>query len=870
MTDERRAAYVKCVLALACLALLASVLVSAPVASGAPSLTVLTPKATGCTAEGSPCLRVDRPKVRCTRTACALSVRVRSTRSGQLRVWSDGILRRARVMRGTSRPVVRVPARTKAIRVQVVLRSVNSVRYAVPRTTRLYRSGAIVAVAPGPKAGQARVTLGSGQKPPVPGGHLALGPSAGLPDGMFARVVSVGRANGRTQAVVERTSVDQVLDDVRVDFEGDVTPKVVNEAGLVISERRGSDAVLNLQGSFAGTRGSHALGAFECKESGGVPRSEDDVWKRTGSLFPISVTLENTHTVHRFDAGSVLPPRAPFLLVQFSGEAVAKIGFQAKTGFKCALSAQFRRTHRIQIPIGSIGPVPVNIYLEPSLEFEVSAAGEVDLSQRHYFAITLQKQGSGDLQLRRAHSADPVRLSAQAEVKASLFAGGDLSLMVGGNAGAVGLQAGIYGAFGPEFALTTSNSRPGCLTATARLRANLGVRLEAWVKRWNLEIASLSTSPAVLASLCGLQGPPGPQPAPAVPAQAQISAGTSHTCGVRADGRVLCWGDNYHGELGLGDTTNRTVPTAVPGLADVRSVSAGGDTTCALARDGTVSCWGDNFRGQVGDGTVNNERATPGRVVGLSDVAALSTGPLHSCVIRNDRTVACWGMGSLGEMGDGAATVDNPVPVAVPGLDQVTSISAGLSHTCAVRSDGSVFCWGDNSEGAIGDGTHTRRLSPTGVPGLTDAVVVNAGYGHTCALRMGGSVVCWGRNGEGQLGNGTFTEATLPTPVVGLGPASAISTEGTGGCAIMGSGSVWCWGFNESGALGDGTAVESRPTPGPVAGLSDVSSISGGGGAHVCVLRRASPAACWGFNRQGQIGDGSTDQRPFPVSIPFP
>ncbi len=153
---------------------------------------------------------------------------------------------------------------------------------------------------------------------------------------------------------------------------------------------------------------------------------------------------------------------------------------------------------------------------EPVLEFEVSGAGKIALSQRHYFALTFQKRGYAPFQFRRAGSSDPIQFSATAEVKASLFVGGDISVMVGGGRGSANAQAGIFGAFGPEFALQTNSSAPGCISGSAKLRADVGLRLELWVKRWNLELAKVSSPSKTIGPFCGLR-PPAPPPVPTTP-----------------------------------------------------------------------------------------------------------------------------------------------------------------------------------------------------------------------------------------------------------------------------------------------------------------------------------------------------------------
>jgi Tol biopolymer transport system component len=354
----------------------------------------------------------------------------------------------------------------------------GSAAFSVPRTTRLYGKQAVGSVADALGRNDAIVTLASGARAPVAGGHVALAPVAGLPDGMFARVVSVQRAGGRWRLVLRRAAVDQVLDNVSINVDKDVSPRVVDADGRPVpSSARAAAAGL----------------PFTCEASAGVPRTPAEVWD-SGLPFPIDISLERTHVINRFDAGGFL--RKPYLLLQLSGDAKASVGFQAKAAFKCKLSDSFRVNHRIGIPVAVVAGVPLTAYLEPSLEFGVSESGKVAFEQRHYFAITLEKDGFKPLDLDRAYSAGPASVVFSGTLEGEVFAGGDLSLMFGGGVKAASVGAGIYGAFGPDYRLTIGTEKPGCITSTVRLKAELGVRLQLFVKRWGLELASLSSPEA--------------------------------------------------------------------------------------------------------------------------------------------------------------------------------------------------------------------------------------------------------------------------------------------------------------------------------------------------------------------------------------
>src|SRR5687767_10499435 len=180
------------------------------------------------------------------------------------------------------------------------------------------------------------------------------------------------------------------------------------------------------------------------------------------------------------------------------------------------------------------------------------------------------------------------------------------------------------------------------------------------------------------------------------------------------------------------------------------SSAAEGDHTCLVRADGNVLCWGNNASGQIGDGTSGNIRNVPTAVPGITSAVAVAAGLNHTCVLLASGSVRCWGSNASGQLGVGSATPSSLVPVTVPNLTSVVSLAAGTSHTCARKSDGSVRCWGLNTFGRLGDGTTTSpRFTPVAVSNLSDAVKIVAGATHTCALRGGGSMSCWGGNGQG-------------------------------------------------------------------------------------------------------------------------
>jgi alpha-tubulin suppressor-like RCC1 family protein len=304
-------------------------------------------------------------------------------------------------------------------------------------------------------------------------------------------------------------------------------------------------------------------------------------------------------------------------------------------------------------------------------------------------------------------------------------------------------------------------------------------------------------------------------------ATAISAGGYGHSCALLDDGTVSCWGVNDKGQLGDGTTTERHAPGPVPGLSGVIGISVGYLDTCAVLATGGAKCWGINENGELGDGTTEN-RLTATDVQGLTNVKQISAGRAHTCAVLADGTARCWGDNLYGRCGDGTGD-DRLVPTLVEGITTATMISAGGYHTCAVLSDGTAKCWGYDLDGQVGDGTAvTEKIHPAFVKDLTKATSITSGNRHSCALRSTGTVRCWGSNDKGQLGDGNGAPAdggASPNPtfvaVSGLTGATAVSAGEEHTCAIVEDGTARCWGQNLDGQLGDGTTVD-RSTPVPV------------------------------------------------------
>ena len=344
-----------------------------------------------------------------------------------------------------------------------------------------------------------------------------------------------------------------------------------------------------------------------------------------------------------------------------------------------------------------------------------------------------------------------------------------------------------------------------------------------------------------------------------------LSSGNAFSCAVTS-GSVQCWGAGGLGQLGDGTLADRSLAQPVPGITDAVQVAAGDGHACARRSNGQVACWGQNGSGQLGDGS-KTMRSKPTAVDGLADAIAIGAGGEHTCAARRAGPVVCWGKNATGQLGNSKHD-DSARPVGVGGnLGNVSQLSLGTTHSCALAAGRRIFCWGGNFFGQVGSG-HTVGYAemplPTAVLKVDDAVEVAAGDDHTCARRATGAIACWGKGDLGQLGANITSNWSTRVPVKDLSGATALGSGRAFSCAA-GPGRMMCWGNNTSGQLGNGSRAVAKV---PVAGqaISDVLRVAAGVD-HTCALRSGGRVMCWGSNQRGQLGDGTTAESLAPLTV---
>lgn len=353
-----------------------------------------------------------------------------------------------------------------------------------------------------------------------------------------------------------------------------------------------------------------------------------------------------------------------------------------------------------------------------------------------------------------------------------------------------------------------------------------------------------------------------------------VAVGYVSACGIKTDDSLHCWGSNASAVTARGTTTGSTlVPTAVSGGGAWKSVDVGQFHGCGIKTDNSMWCWGNNAGGRTGLNTQTGTATTPTAISGGGSWKMVDTAPVHSCAIKSDDTMHCWGINTAGQLGD-TTLVDRWVPTAVTGGSTWSRTMVSGGTTCGILlSNKTMKCWGSNYQGLRADNNTADRVTkPTKVfAGETwkSLKLGSLGWGldFTCGLKVDGSVSCWGYNDEGALGPTVpLNKITIPKVVVSNGNVfSDIQPGAAHICGMKADGSVMCWGYNAENELGNGNTTSTN-TPGNLSGGHTFTKISSRG-FHGCGIKADKSMWCWGANWSGQIGDGTWNDASTPVLV---
>ncbi len=350
------------------------------------------------------------------------------------------------------------------------------------------------------------------------------------------------------------------------------------------------------------------------------------------------------------------------------------------------------------------------------------------------------------------------------------------------------------------------------------------------------------------------------------PVPTRLTAGAGHTCLLTKDASLWCWGGNWSGQLGTGDTQDRPTPCPIdlagPQPQSAQSIWAGKSHTCLLDAGGTLWCWGSNEHGESG-GNAHGQPSSPVAVM-EEDVVDACGGDYHTCAVIRGKGVSCWGWNLAGQLGvEDVETSD--IPLEVSGLVDAVQVTCGSAHTCALTASGAVWCWGSNYYGQLGritaEVTSLPVLAAEGFSGIS------AGAFHTCAWTSQGEIWCWGANSQGQLADGTRADSSQPRTTLLPKTAIRVSCGDEFCCMETIDDHVICWGQGDHGQLGIGESPY-QDLRNPTNTIEEALTVECGAN-HCCAIKRNWSLLCWGANESGQLGNSSNDDQYGPMEVPL-
>lgn len=357
--------------------------------------------------------------------------------------------------------------------------------------------------------------------------------------------------------------------------------------------------------------------------------------------------------------------------------------------------------------------------------------------------------------------------------------------------------------------------------------------------------------------------------------QTIITNGSSQNFAIKTDGTLWAWGHNNLGQIGdgtYGPGNNKANLTQIELSTNWKSIAVGGSHTVALKNDSSLWAWGYNIYGELGNGTFDygTENYIPTQIVTANDWKYIAAGAYHTLAIKNDGSLWAWGLNNFGQLGDGTSGIGNDknIPTKI-GSDTWQFIIAGTYHSIAIKTDGTLWAWGYNMEGQLGDGTLISKNIPTQIGIATNWLSVSTSNNHNAAIKADGTLWTWGQHDWGKLGDGTYINPTNPVPPTQIGTDTnwkSVSAGGEHTVAIKTDGTLWAWGYNSDGEYGNGKYGFNYFTPTQIGSATNWESAIAGY-AHTLFIKTDGTLWATGANSLGQLGDGTFNRRNTPILI---